>query len=325
MNEEKDIRQNDETKEDTGFDARPSTVFYEQWYKTISAFPIKERDKAYKYIFEYAFYGIEPDVQDKDKTSVSYVVFGMARPNVNSAQKRYDAATDNGKKGGRPKKVTELVRTNIIELRKKGLTQQQVAIELGLSLKTIQRVEKDISQNHNVNVNDNVNDNVNVKCVASDDGNTKSATPPTESATPAPATELSEMDIYNNQVAVIKLYRNRKKIKEIVDETGLEYGFVNDTVDWYMNNGKQYPPKPIETKAFDVPLMNGGYLSKTKDELFNVATNNGKICMEEVNWQKLEQEYIMYGIAPQMITQLIKEFKQKLTTINNITVFPHAI
>ena len=156
---EKDTGQINKTKEDITFDTRPSTVFYEEWYKIIQDFPQRERDKVYKYIFEYSFYGIEPKV--KDKTSPSYVAFRMAKPNVDFAQKRYDESVINGKKGGRPKKVTEEVREKIVELRKNGLTQNEVAIELGLSLKTIQRVEKDISQNHNVNDNDNVNDNIN--------------------------------------------------------------------------------------------------------------------------------------------------------------------
>ena len=166
MNEKKE-RIVEETKQDISFDVRTSAVFYEQWYQIIKDFPPKERDKAYKYIFEYAFYCIEPQ---RDKTtSMSYVVFGMAKPNIDSAQRRYDAALENGNKGGRPKKVTEEVLKKIIELRKNGLTQQEVANELSLSLKTIQRVEKDISQNHNVN--DNVNDNDNDNNVASGEDN----------------------------------------------------------------------------------------------------------------------------------------------------------
>ena len=164
-----------ETKDDISFDVRPSTVFYEQWYQIIKDLPPKEKEKAFKYIFEYAFYGITPE-RDKTKdktTSMSYVVFGMAKPNIDSAQKRYDAATENGQKGGRPKKVTEEVREKIVELRKNGMTQKEVALELGLSLKTIQRVEKDKSQNHNYNVNDNVNDNDNN--VASDEDNIRLA------------------------------------------------------------------------------------------------------------------------------------------------------
>ena len=173
---QKEINFIDETKEDITFDARTSTVFYKEWYHILQDFPIRERDKAYKYIFEYAFYGVEPKV--KDKTSPSYVAFRMAKPNVDHAQKRYDAATENGQKGGRPKKVTGEVVEKIVELRKNGMTQQQVATELSLSLKTIQRVEKDISQNHNVNVNDNVNDNVNVNNVASKEDDTEHASQP---------------------------------------------------------------------------------------------------------------------------------------------------
>lgn len=208
----------EETKEDISFDVRTSTVFYEQWYQIIKELPLKERDKAYKYIFEYAFYGIEPE---KDKTtSMSYVVFGMAKPNVDSAQKRYDAATENGQKGGRPKKVTELVQTNILELRKNGMTQKQVASELGLSLKTIQRVEKDISQNHNVNVNDNVNENDNVNSVASDEVNTESASPPVVEGKPSPlASDEADLPAVKEIDFKSKCAVSNDRVKKVIDKT----------------------------------------------------------------------------------------------------------
>ena len=178
MKENENVKETKETKDDINFDARPSTVFYEEWYRIMKDLPIKERDKAFKYIFEYAFYGIEPDQPDRDKTPpMSYVVFRMARPNVDSAQNRYDASKENGSKGGRPKKVTPEVGEKISKLRKSGMTQKEVAIELGLSLKTIQRYEKDKSQNHNVNVNDNININDNVNDVASKEDNTELASP----------------------------------------------------------------------------------------------------------------------------------------------------
>lgn len=149
--------------------ARTSTVFFEQWFNVINNLPLKERDKAYRYIFEYSFYGKEPEQDKTDKTSMSYIVFLMAKPNVDSAQKRYDFAKVVGQKGGRPKKVTDEVVEKIKLLRKNGLTQKEVASQLCLSLKTIQRVEKDISQNHNVNVNDNINVNINDNVASKDD------------------------------------------------------------------------------------------------------------------------------------------------------------
>ena len=198
MNEERRTETVNETKEDIGFDARPSTVFYEQWYQTIKDFPPKEKEKAFKYIFEYAFYGIEPEKPERDKTPpMSYVVFSMAKPNIDSAQRRYDAAMENGQKGGRPKKVTEEVQEKIVELRKNGLTQKEVAFELGLSLKTIQRVEKDISQNHNYNVNDNVNENVNENSVASYEDNTELADAQTGAT--HPTADAEPIEIFRNR------------------------------------------------------------------------------------------------------------------------------
>jgi len=202
----------DETKEDISFDVRQSTVFYEQWYKIIRELPLKERDKAFKYIFEYAFYGIEPE-KERDKTSMSYVVFGMAKPNVDSAQKRYDEAKENGQKGGRPKKVTEEVREKITELRKNGMTQKEVAIELGLSLKTIQRVEKDKSQNHNVN--ENVNDNDNVKSVASNEDNTKTASPKTEAKLPTLSIIKTKEFDFKSKLSSL----SNERIKNAIDKT----------------------------------------------------------------------------------------------------------
>lgn len=320
----KEIEITNETKEDIGFDARSSTVFYEQWYKTIKNLPPKERDKAYKYIFEYAFYGIEPERHAGDKTpSMSYVIFGMAKPNIDSAQKRYDAATENGQKGGRPKKVTEEVREKIAELRKNGLTQKQVAIELGLSLKTIQRVEKDKSQNHNENVNDNVNDNVDVKDVASKEDNIM-ASPITESSTPAPPTTQTELT-WEQEVAVIKEFRNRKKPFDIAKNLSLEFGLVNLAIDDYRERGYKFPPKPTEVKTLDVPLMNGGMHSKTKEEMFNDATDNGRLRDDEIDWKALEDGYVMFGIAPFYVKILIKEFQQKLKGIHDMKILEHAL
>ena len=211
----------DETKQDIGFDVRPSTVFYEQWYQTIKDFPPKEKEKAYKYIFEYAFYGIEPE---KDKTtSMSYVVFSMAKPNIDSAKKRYDTAMENGQKGGRPKKVTEEVLEKIVELRKNGLTQQEVANELSLSLKTIQRVEKDISQNHNVNENDNV------KGVASVEDNTELADAQTVASLPLKEFDFQSASSFSN-AKITEIIGNF--IKQGRSKTDVLAEFT-DTKNWY--------------------------------------------------------------------------------------------
>ena len=218
----------DETKQDISIDVRKSAVFYEQWYQIVKDFPPEERDKAFKYIFEYAFYGIEPE---KDKTnSMSYVVFRMAKPNIDSAQTRYDAAVESGSKGGRPRKVTEEVIQKIVELRKQGLTQQEVALEVGLSLKTIQRVEKDISQNHNVNDNVNVNENEN--CVASDEDNTGLADAQTVAMLPPKEFDFQSSSSLSNERIVV-IIDNFIKQGHNKDEVLAEFA---GTKNWYKCN-----------------------------------------------------------------------------------------
>lgn len=138
---------------------RTSSIFYEQWYATIKSLPIEERDKAFQYILDYAFYGKIPeeksdmtkDMTKGDKTicdmsslchTMSYVIFSMAKPIIDSAHKKYDASVENGKQGGRPKKVTKDVIEYVKTMRQKGVSQKEIANELSLSLRTIQRIEK---------------------------------------------------------------------------------------------------------------------------------------------------------------------------------------
>lgn len=325
MKEKETANITEETKEDIGFDVRPSTVFFEQWYQIIKDYPPKERDKAYKYIFEYAFYGIEPE---KTKVmSLSYSAFGMAKPNIDSAQKRYDDAVENGQKGGRPKKVTEEVREKIQTLRKNGLTQKEVAIQLGLSLKTIQRVEKDKSQNHNVNVNvnDNINDNVDVNSVASDEDNRKTASPITEASLPAsPSTPIPTELTWEQYTLLMNTWElsqgSGKSPTHIAQELNLNIKLCNQAITEYKNNGYKRRCKPSEKKILDVPLLNGGYLNQTKEELFNNETNNGKLLVNDIVWKSIEDKYIAtYGIEQNFAKKLVKEFRQRLQNINDTT------
>lgn len=337
-------------KQEKEFDRSICFTFYNDFHEQIMDvkrdFGLEEAFKVYEAIVNYGLYGIEIE-KGRIRTLVSNTTISKIEDSQVNRSKWFK-----GENFEMTKVVAEYMRDH------PGVSQRTIVAATGVSKTKVAKVQKNIKDsglngiqeylNHivyphlnNCNTDSNsysTNDsysNIVTETTTSpkdqslDSGSqTESATPPTESSTPAPTeteTELSKMDIYNNQVTVIKLYRNRKKIKEIVDETGFEYGFVNDTVDWYMNNGKKYPDKPTETKTFDVPLMNGGYLSRTKDELFNNATNKGKLTMDDIDWQKLEQEYVMYGIAPQMIKQLVSEFKQKLKNMHNITIFPHAI
>jgi DNA invertase Pin-like site-specific DNA recombinase len=64
------------------------------------------------------------------------MVNGMCRDLIDSAKKRREASIGNGKQGGRPKKYSV---DDMIALRDKGLSLQEIADNLGCSVKTVQR------------------------------------------------------------------------------------------------------------------------------------------------------------------------------------------
>ena len=80
---------------------KDSFVFYKSFYDAIKNMPDElEQAKAYNYIFEYVFEGKEP--QEKNFAAA---MFYMVKVNIDNAIKRYEANVENGKRGGRPKKI----------------------------------------------------------------------------------------------------------------------------------------------------------------------------------------------------------------------------
>ncbi len=75
---------------------RESILFYRSFYEVSKSLPEDEGNKFLKGLLEYAFYGIEPEF---DGVSASF--FMLIRPQIDANNRKFE----NGKKGGRPKKV----------------------------------------------------------------------------------------------------------------------------------------------------------------------------------------------------------------------------
>ena len=78
---------------------RESIVFYRSFRDAIQNLPEEHRVHAYDAVLNYAFDGIEYDGEDQ----IAMAIYMMAKPNIDSAAKKYEASVENGKKGGRPK------------------------------------------------------------------------------------------------------------------------------------------------------------------------------------------------------------------------------
>lgn len=291
---------------------RASCVFYSSWHDAIGRLPQKEQLNAYKMILDYSLNFKEP----RDDSSLAYTIFVMAKPSIESAEDRYNESVERGKTGGRPSIIDK---EKVLELNSKGMKPAEIAKKLGYnrdSVKSIIYRNKGANANLNVNDNETVNDNDDDKKENFvSEASSETASPKTESTTPSPPstpieTELSEMDIYNIQCEVIKLYKKHMKPQEIVNKTGYDYDIVNDAIDYYMN-GYQMPVKPKEVKS-EIPLMNGGYLDYTKEELFNMFTDNGKADCDDVDWKSIRHELAMWGVNTTISDQMITEFEARL-------------
>ena len=109
-------------------------VFYESMYKQLMI--LYKRGKLKEYvelsiaIQEYGLYGVIPD----EESDVWLYGFEQAATNIRVAKDRYEIAKENGSKGGRPVKYHMM---DMVELRKQGLTNEQIAKTMDCSLRLV--------------------------------------------------------------------------------------------------------------------------------------------------------------------------------------------
>ena len=85
-----------------------SFVFFESFFESICNMPAKCRLEIYEAICHYALYGDTIEMSPKARA-----LFILMKPNIDSSAKRYRAAVENGKKGGRPKKTQTKPKQNL--------------------------------------------------------------------------------------------------------------------------------------------------------------------------------------------------------------------
>ena len=115
---------------------KKSFVFFNSWERYLKTL---ELDKDITYVNAVARaiiqYGINGEIESTDPTILSRVE-AVCSDLMQSSNARYNAAIQGGSRGGRP--IThnpELIK----ELKTRGLTHQQIAEELGCSVRTVQR------------------------------------------------------------------------------------------------------------------------------------------------------------------------------------------
>jgi transposase len=144
---------------------KESFVLYESTYKQIEI--LEKRlgaEEAYKFIKAIMAFGLYGELPEEE-SSVWLYGFEQSITSISAAKTRYEAAVENGKKGGRPKKIDEEV---VIWLHEEGETNAAIAEQLKCSVSSVEKILRKNRKNLNENDNDNFNSNYNETVNASE-------------------------------------------------------------------------------------------------------------------------------------------------------------
>lgn len=109
-------------------------IFLNNWYDIIKAYDdAGQPDMANAIAKEIIIYGVTGDTKTTDPL-IYGIVKGLCTDQIKRPKARH--SIENGKKGGRPPKYDK---SQMIELRCQGLTDQEIANTIGCTVKTVQR------------------------------------------------------------------------------------------------------------------------------------------------------------------------------------------
>lgn len=89
------------------------------------------------------YYGVTGEMTSDDPV-ITGTVTGMCATLIDNSKKRYNNCMANGKKGGKPEQFKA---EDVWQLHQQGLSDREIAEELGCSVKTVQRKLEQINKN----------------------------------------------------------------------------------------------------------------------------------------------------------------------------------
>lgn len=118
-------------------------IFFESWERYLKTLSY-DKDRAYvnevcRAIVQYALYG-ECETQDE---TILQRIDAVCSDLMQSSKARYASAVANGRSGGRPVKYDA---NHIRQLRDTGMTYEEIANNLGCSVRTVQRALEDYNK-----------------------------------------------------------------------------------------------------------------------------------------------------------------------------------
>lgn len=111
-------------------------LFLASWHDLIEGYDVAGKPEiANELAKQIIYYGVTGKMTTDDPVIVGTVT-GMCAALIDKSKKRYNTCVTNGKKGGRPERFTI---ADILYLQEQGLSEEEIADNLGCNVKTVQR------------------------------------------------------------------------------------------------------------------------------------------------------------------------------------------
>ena len=116
--------------------SKENFLFLASWHDLIEGYEAAGKPEiASELAKQIIYYGVTGEMTTEDPVIVGTVT-GMCSALIDKSKKRYNTCVANGKKGGRPKQYNA---EDVLYLHNQGLSDQDIADNLGCSVKTVQR------------------------------------------------------------------------------------------------------------------------------------------------------------------------------------------
>ena len=115
---------------------RENFVFYASWLDALSGLDeTNSREFANEFLRQIAIYGVTGEIETDNPMIIGFIN-AMCKDLVEKSKKRHRACVENGNRGGRPKQFDD---EEIISLYNDGLSEQDIADQLGCNIRTVKR------------------------------------------------------------------------------------------------------------------------------------------------------------------------------------------
>ena len=117
--------------------SKENFLFLASWHDILEGYDTAGKpDVANELAKQIIYYGVTGQMTSDDPV-ITGIVTGMCAPLIDKSKNRYNTCVINGKKGGRPKQYND---EEIIALYNQGMSEQDIAINIGCSVKTVRRI-----------------------------------------------------------------------------------------------------------------------------------------------------------------------------------------